>query len=74
VCTRAEQEVLSRNSKKSNQLREQLTNIDSKLYGGGNGAERNGSSASAAAEEKAIAHKNKLLEYDRTRYKLCNIY
>ena len=63
VCTREEQEVLNRGSKKSDQLMK-------KLMGNGN---KNESSASVAvpatSKSKAENLKNKLLEYDRTSEK-----
>ena len=53
VCTKEEQEVLNRGSKKSEQLRKKLMEIDTNNSG----------------KDKAEAQKNRLLEYDRTSEK-----
>lgn len=50
VCTKEEQEVLSRGSRKSEQLRQRLMKD--------RGQEE---------YDKAVQHKNKLLEYDKSR-------
>ncbi len=62
VCTNEEQEVLDRGSKKSEKLRHQLMNV-----AGGSEILPNMSARMNKGYEKAAKHKDKLLEYDKTR-------
>lgn len=70
VCSREEQEILNRGSKKSEKLRNSLMN-----RGGGTADTKStyktiAPSANARMEEglkKAIEHKEKLLNFDKTR-------
>ena len=65
VCSREEQEVLERGSKKSDKLRSSL------MRGSLVPKQRLPAAAVAAEEEaydKAVRHKNRLLEFDRTRF------
>lgn len=55
VCTKEEQEILSRNSRKSEKLLDHLM--------------KQGKEEVSDGYEKALKHKNKLLEYDRTSVK-----
>ena len=64
MCTAEELEVLSRGSKKSEKLRQRLMGEENRDYL---------LSSSAKVKDgldKAKLHKDKLLEYDRTRYVL----
>ena len=63
VCSAEEQEILDRGSKKSERLRQQLM--------GSSGAPLTPARMQQINEgfEKARKHKDKLLEYDKTRYK-----
>ncbi|XP_060074241.1 activating signal cointegrator 1-like isoform X2 [Ylistrum balloti] len=60
VCTQEEQEVLSRGSRKSEQLRQRL------MKDAGEKTLPHQNSRVNAGLEKAIQHKNKLLDYDKT--------
>lgn len=57
MCNKEQQEILSHNSKKSEKLRNHLMNQ----------VASNAEDAVAKGYERALQHKNKLLEYDRTR-------
>lgn len=59
VCNKEQQEILSHNSKKSEKLRNHLMNQ----------VASNAEDAVAKGYERALQHKNKLLEYDRTSVK-----
>ena len=66
VCSKDEQEVLNRGSNKSEKLREKLL----QKRGGGILSKKmlpNMASEVNEGMRKALEHKNKLLEYDRTR-------
>ncbi|XP_064608774.1 activating signal cointegrator 1-like isoform X2 [Liolophura sinensis] len=60
VCTQEEQEILSRGSKKSEKLRQFLTKGDNRDYLPTTVAKME------AGFEKALQHKDRLLDYDRT--------
>ena len=73
VCTQEEQEVLSRGSKKSEKLRQQLLMkaplelLNSKCYNGDRDFLPNTSAKVREEYIKAEKHKEKLLEFDKTR-------
>lgn len=62
VCTREEQEILARNSKKSQKLYQKLL---TQTIEGDTGVKTE-SSAADEGLQKAIAHKNRLIEYDKS--------
>ncbi|PFX33317.1 Activating signal cointegrator 1 [Stylophora pistillata] len=57
VCTKEEQEILARKSKKSHKLHEKLLK---------QGIEHDSGSKLGEGLQKAIAHKNRLIEYDKS--------
>ncbi|XP_071512017.1 activating signal cointegrator 1-like [Diadema antillarum] len=61
VCNKEEQEILARNSKKSEKLRKKLMGELSKPVNGDGSATQ-----SLSSIDKAIAHKERLIEYDKT--------
>ncbi|KAL9974438.1 hypothetical protein ACROYT_G011468 [Oculina patagonica] len=62
VCTKEEQEILARNSKKSQKLYQKLL---TQTIEGDTGAKTEPSAADEGLQ-KAIAHKNRLIEYDKS--------
>ncbi|EDO46391.1 predicted protein [Nematostella vectensis] len=66
VCSRAEQEIIARESKKSAKLLKQLMSqeFSEEVKSQGRMGTSNGKDLQGL--DKAIAHKNKLLEYDKT--------
>lgn len=62
VCTKEEQEILARNSKKSQKLYQKLL---TQAIESDTGAETETSAADKGLQ-KAIAHKNRLIEYDKS--------
>ena len=73
VCTAEEQEILSRGSKKSEKLRQQLLKntpselLNSKCFNGDRDFLPNTSAKVKEDYLKAEKHKEKLLEFDKTR-------
>ncbi|XP_074650091.1 activating signal cointegrator 1-like [Tubulanus polymorphus] len=65
VCTREEQEILSRGSKKSERLRQQLMKLH-KVENGDSGDLPHQASRINDGLQKAVEHKEKLLEYDKS--------
>lgn len=63
VCSKSEQEVLLRNSKKSERLRDQLMKQTIVV----NGSSEETSASSNDCLKEAVAFKDRLLEYDRSR-------
>ena len=63
VCTKEEQEILARNSKKSMKLYEKL--VTQKIAQDGPDSQGKGADPSKGLQ-KALAHKERLLEYDRS--------
>ncbi|XP_022096510.1 activating signal cointegrator 1-like isoform X2 [Acanthaster planci] len=71
VCTREEQEILARNSKASEKLRQKLMGEGKEGQGGSKASDGDLSLPRVASRlqaglDKALKHKDKLIEYDKT--------
>ncbi|KAF3832914.1 hypothetical protein F7725_026579 [Dissostichus mawsoni] len=69
VCTREEQEILQRDSNKSQKLRKSLWEVRDKNNGGERDYLPNQEAKMKAGLEKAVQHKDKLLDYDKNSVK-----
>ncbi len=65
VCTQEEQEILARNSNKSEKLRKKL--LGDQPYNA-NHVLPHAKARQQEGLDKALAHKDKLLEFDKTRW------